>query len=273
MVFDTCGRFVSSFVQIGRAQQEVIKPTSFVIKNDTLIVVDANMLQTKSYSLKDYKYIGYKDIGFNTTHFLPTNSGKLLFAHNEYDRSKKHSDKLYVLTDDQHNMIDGFVDRVVFSGYGIGPSRSMYRQNNQIRMFSSYDPYIWTLNERDNATLLYEIKFDKYKLPTVEFVDKAIASGQFFREIENSDFVSFYNVIESNNEILIPFFVNTIPYIGIYDKQSKSTITITKERFNKTTGIELSYVAGVLKDCFVTPVFLNERENPTLFLFRKQTTL
>lgn len=155
---------------------------------------------------------------------------------------------------------------------------------------TSFEPTIWEITTR-NAIPRYNISFGKHKLPPLKWLNEQASSSVYYIiSIQNTDYVSAYNLTENSTYINVLYYVNKSIYLGFYNKQTKINQKYTYPQFIKYAEIDgaMSEILGVHNDYFITTLSpsilkkytirrnnlriiaeqISEEDNPILCLFK-----
>jgi hypothetical protein len=142
----------------------------------------------------------------------------------------------------------------------------------------------------------FQLKFSERQFPPIEFLQKESANNRsYFKALIKSDYVSHYNVRESEHDLCVFYIAHEERFIGMYDKLKKQSYHYTFDDFRNDlkVGTPFSYVAsGQVDGYYVIPLipaslkeqkkegyqfaeplntFIDQSEeddNPILFLFK-----
>lgn len=267
-VFDTAGRFINRFGRKGRGPQEVIAPTSFSIDNNRVGVVSPNLNRINYYSADNYEFMYSRPLPFTAREFVCTSDGDMVWSNRVYNVSDDILQNCYLLTDSiDLNPKKGFIKRINSSGYQTGPISQMFRFNDEVRVFDSYNPIIYTIKD-GTISPVYTLIFDKFQLPSEDFINKHNQSPAFFTELQQSEYVSYFTFNETKDNIFSVFIVQDVVYCGLFDKNSEEGYAMSREKFKNKTGISLEGHISTIGDYFVVAVNENDKENPVLYMFK-----
>lgn len=260
-VFDTSGNFVRCFAKYGHGPGEVLSPSSFVVENDQLIIFDDTKLQLLFYDLAENKYLYSKDAPRGKSECIFTNGGDIIW------RNDGGVDYYYTLTDSSSfKQQQNYIPRDFYSGYSIGASYSMYKYGNSVRLFTPYDPMIYEVNG-DILDTVCRIKYADFEFPPLTFLNEIKDKSGFFTEMENSGYVSYYDISETPSALFSTFMVDKKKYMGLYDKKTKKSYAYDSDLMIKKINIPIDGIIGASGDSFIGRATIDDSKNPTLYVF------
>jgi hypothetical protein len=131
------------------------------------------------------------------------------------------------------------VKKEFITGYHTGILKNMYKYNNEVYAWPSYQsvPVIYRLLEND-AVPVYKLQFGKYSLPPIDYLEKISAGNtNFLPELNRSDYIYSFNVVETENTLNVCYLISGIWHIGIYSKSDGNTCNYTMEEFQNMLKI------------------------------------
>lgn len=260
-VFDTIGNFVRCFAKYGHGPGEVLSPSSFAIENDQFIIFDDTKLQLLFYDLAENKYLYSKDAPRGKSECIFTTEGTIIW-HNDGG-----IDYYYTLTDSSNfKQVQNYIPRDFHSGYSIGASYSMYKYGNSVRLFTPYNPTVYEVTG-DVLDTVCSIKYADFEFPPLTFLNEIKNKPSFFTEMENSGYVSYYDISETPSALFSTFIVDNKKHMGLYDKKTKQSYAYDSDLMIKKLNIPIDGIIGASADSFIGRATIDDSKNPTLYVF------
>lgn len=251
-VFDKEGKYIT---QIGSQGQGVGEYTmilsAFIDESANAIgVYDGNTRNIIYYDLDSYNYV--------SSHSYPEINSTCCIAYGEnliwynagYDTGI--TDKYFLLTDKEGNIKNSFVDKEFKSGYITGASYPLYTMNGNVYGFTPYDMVIYEIGD-STARSVSTIQFDGLTTPSVSFLKEISDDGSspFFNKIQESGYISYYDVRETNSIFVVTVMAEKKKLYGIMDKSTG--------RSNVYTEDELADSLHVGKIPYFIPTTINDK--------------
>lgn len=268
MTFNKKGEFLGNIGNIGNAPGEYIRPISFSIDNNKNIiaVIDADRLKILYYSVDKYSFLYEEKIPFNTSHMEFLSNGEKIWNNKE----EKNTNHDFILTDNNMKIKKGLLERIFFSPYSIGMTRNIYKQNNNISIYSPFDPTLYRI-KNDTIFPIYHFSFGNYKTAPIAFLEEESKKNKknHIPSLRKSPYIYHYNIFETNNWLCVPYYVDKKMFFGFYNKTNNTTYNYSQKFLENSLGVgAFSSPIGVTNDnCFISllrPDLLKElKENGT----------
>lgn len=250
-VFDVNGRYIAKIGNFGRGVGEYQQPSSFTLTDDCILILDTSNNYVLRYKRDDFTFVNKVKI-FNTSYFDMVDDDRFLCVNNNYESDKPYYDKQYILTDSQFSPQNGEIDKVICSPYATGPSHPIYRFGKEVRTYMQNSPYIYCFTANGNYPI-YKIDFDTYALPSTDFIQKISANRRnYYRDLTDSGYISYYDFYEVSDQMQINFFVNHAKKIGFYSKTRAQGFFAPKEIWQQAYPFSDWITIGTLDDSFVS---------------------
>lgn len=235
MAFTEDGKFISNIGNRGEGPGEYIDFSSFFIKEDDneIGVVDSERRKIIYYNLDDYSFkneCSYSPIASDCG--VPAGDGMIWFNH-EY--AGDTNDSYFVVTDSVGKISNKFVPKRFISGYITGSDYPIYSLGDKIYGFTPYDMTLYELNP-DSAEVRYRFEIDGFKTPTVDFLNEISENGKsnsLFDALSKSDFISYYDILETGQLICLTIIRQGQKQIALLDKNTDLKLFMPQDEFAK----------------------------------------
>lgn len=239
MAFDKNGKFISRIGSRGQGVGEYIKFLTFFINasDNSLGILDFELHKIVYYDLSDYSFRKEEsNLNVLSSNCIPSKQN-LIWFNEGYDDGI--TDKYFVITDKHKSILNSFVNKDFKSGYITGSSYPLYLFNDTVYGFTPYDMKIYAF---DNDTLYtrMNIEVEDWHTPDVDFLNRKSNNGRssaYFDDLSDSDYISYYNILESDGLLGIIAIRNHKKYVGLYDKDSGNKCLVTQDEFAKRLGV------------------------------------
>ncbi len=250
-VFDTNGKYIAKIGNFGRGMGEYQQPSAFTLTDNYILILDTSNNYVLKYRRDDFSFIG-KTKTFNTSYFEQLDDNLFLFVHRNYEPGQPYYNKEYVLTDSLFHIQSAEIEKIICSPYVTGPGHPIYKFDHEVRTYMQNSPYIYGFTASGNRPV-YKVGFDTYNLPPVEFMQQISANGRdYYKDLTDSKYISFYNFYETSDQIQISFFANHKKKIGFYSKAKAQGFFVPKETWQQAYPFSDWITVGTLDDCFVS---------------------
>lgn len=231
-VFDREEKFVSRVGRHGRVPGEYILPLSFTVDGRSIAVVDGGMNRLLYYDIHTFGFVRQRPI-FNSSYFERLDDKTMVWENDESDPDIPYSEFSYVVTDTSLKAETGYLDKVIRSGCSIIAGKPLYRFGGEVRMYAPFLPTVYR-GTAEGCDPVYTIDFDRFELPPAEFMQKISRDNRcYFDELENSGYVSSYEIFETAGALCVRYMVEHEKYIGLYSKTGGRGFACRKNDFEK----------------------------------------
>lgn len=289
-VFDINGKFITKIGTIGNAPHQYVNLFGFDIDKEKQLVAldDRHKKRLLFYDLDSFKYKSTLNIDFNFADFHLLKDGNIAFFNYEGFNSKSKKDKSYLLISDSTGKeINTFYDCVFPASETLSNTKKrIYTFQNKSFVFHHLFPYIYNIGNK-RITPMYELIFDTFKFPTIEFL-KDNSANNYTRQLSKSDLISSYGIYETKDLICCPFVCKRQYHIGLYNKLSDNGYLFTVPDFYRESrlgvftnlkGCTDDYIISVIQPEDIRKVKNNsilyslsgkitEEDNPVICLFK-----
>ena len=187
------------------------------------------------------------------------NDGKIVCNSRSYEDNDL-GNHYFVIVDSVYNPIRTIIEKNFKSGYGTGPSKMIYKVGDDVFAYTPFLPEIYKISS-DKTEEAFRLSFGNYSIPPLDFLMEKSNGGKksYFGALEESNYVSYYNISEASDYMSVVYIVNKQKYIGFYDKRNGKTYVYKLEFFQERLGVSDSYtyLAGMIDDCCVVPLDIN----------------
>lgn len=289
LVFDMNGKFITQVGDYGQGPGEYTLPIQFCIdkEKNTFIICDIDTQKLVYYDLDNYTYMYTENVSRYTYCSLLENGKFVWFYTAGFNSEGK---KYYLTTTDQQFKNKNYLCQANFtSHFGMLTGSLFHNFDKKTFFHTSFEPTIWEITT--NAIPRYNISFGKHKLPPLKWLKEQESSSVYYvMSIQNTNYVSAYNLTENSTFINVLYYVNKSIYLGFYNKQTKVNQKYTYPQFIKYAEIDggMSEILGVYNNYFIVTLSpsilkkytirrnnlrliaekISEEDNPILCLFK-----
>ena len=257
-VFDKAdGTYRTRIGNSGRGPGEYIMPVSFTVSDSTVSIVDGGTGKILHYSKEDFGYSGEIKCG-NIGYFEWIDESELLCDNTTDSATSEFQNSCLVKTDTSLVPKQGYVDKIVRSGYVSGPLKPLYVYDGKVRAYFPFSPLIY---EYKNSAMhpVYELSFDDTAFPPEDYVKKIARSGRdYTHDLRESGYVSYCEVHETEDCLLAFYMSKGKKYLAAYSKQDSKSWTWDEGDFMELVQYDPLLVAGVMDGRFVIPMSVSE---------------
>lgn len=224
-VFDKQGKYLHKLEGNRRGPGEFLLPLCFFINplDSTLVVKDHQQSALFRYALSDLSFISKVSLLDYPISFGILSDNKS-FAFYYPDRGKnpyqlRITDKEGKL---QRELLP--VDPKSKILHGIG--QNFYSYEGRLNVFPHFSNTIFEVTS-DSVVQRYRFCFGKYNFPNNEFFKKNKYKSQaIMEELMNNPYVRLMVPYETNNHIMVKYYVGQQIFIGVYDKKKCHAINL-----------------------------------------------
>lgn len=289
LVFDMNGKFITQVGDYGQGPGEYTLPIQFCIdkEKNAFIICDIDTQKLVYYDLDNYTYMYTENVSRYTYCSLLENGKFVWFYTAGFNSEGK---KYYLTTTDQQFKNKNYLCQANFtSHFGMLTGSLFHNFDKKTFFHTSFEPTIWEITT--NAIPRYNISFGKHKLPPLKWLKEQESSSVYYvMSIQNTNYVSAYNLTENSTFINVLYYVNKSIYLGFYNKQTKVNQKYTYPQFIKYAEIDggMSEILGVYNNYFIVTLSpsilkkytirrnnlrliaekISEEDNPILCLFK-----
>jgi hypothetical protein len=222
-VFSIEGTFIRKLAFKGNGPGEFISPSSFYIDTKGyILILDATLNRLLKYNLDDLSFV--EEI------VLPLQHPSSFFVLPETDlfcyyypgfAIKDTENKQVIIADKKGNKINSFFEITPLSKVTHTDITNFYAFNGKLSFYPDYTDKIFSIST-DTLFCRYQLSFGKYKRVNEDIATKTDDVKAIMSEIYtgNQDWVHSLCVYETENELLVRYFVKTRMFVGIWNKQT-----------------------------------------------------
>lgn len=235
MTFTEDGRFISTVGTRGEGPGEYLQFSSFFINEggNEIGIVDNEKRKVIYYNLDDYSFkreLSYSPISSGCG--VPTGDDMIWF-NQSYEGDTK--DSYFVVTDSLGEIKNKFVPKKFISGYLTGSDYPIYTLYGKVYGYTPYELTLYELNA-DSAKVRYRFEIDGFKTPDVAFLNEISENGKsnsLFDALSKSDFISYYDILETKHLICLTIIKQGQTHIALLDKDSGLKLFMPQDEFSK----------------------------------------
>ena len=244
------GRYVSRIGNRGRGHGEYMLPLSFTIVGDRIFVVDGGMASVLEYSLVDFKYIDKK--GSNDISYFDMVDDSICLSDNPvYTKKNEDFRKFFMLRDLSFGPIEGYVDKVLVSGYSTGPAKPMYRYGDRIRAYTQSSPIIYEYDRHEMRPVL-RVSFQGLEFPPEDFLMKISRNGRDYTEdLRNSGYISYFDFHETPDNAYAMAMAGGKRYVGMLSKTDWNAVLLAEHDFGSMSWFMPMNIIGTIGNAMV----------------------
>jgi len=284
LVFNKQGRWIGQVGEQGNGPGEYLTTAAFFVrpKENYVTIVDDEQKKLLSYSLSDFSFIKESSYPYTSSYCMETEEGFIWY--NEAFEGDDLSDCYFFSTDKAGHIQNRLVKKEFKSGYLTGASYMLYQLRDSTYGYPPYDMTVYHLTS-DKATPIYHFNVKGHVPPTVEYLNKVSKGGKssaYFDHLSDSDYISYYDVVETDEAICVVYIINKKNFIGFYDKTKDKSYSYSLDALASHLQVgKISYfIPQDIEGCFLAvldPMTLKKLEaenyefNPELAAILKQT--
>lgn len=248
------GEYIKSIGRFGRGPEEYLYPSSITLNDDVLSIVDEGQNIVLNYDANTLEFIDRK-ITPNIGGFAVNDN---IILANIYELGGEYPRNAFASLDKKFEIISEQIPKPIVSGYVIGPSKPLYSYGNSIRAYTQLVPYVYEFDGR-NSHIIYNLNFDGLKFPEKAYL-KRISTGDkdYTIPLFESEYISYFDVFETTNNILSMCIANDKRYLGIYNKSTNQGYLLSGNDLLKVSPALPFMVSGVMDDMFVIPMSVTD---------------
>ena len=254
--FKTDGTYIGQIGNQGNGPGEYVMPSHFCFQNeDQIVVQDLHKNVLLFYDVNTFNYVKKKYIPFNFNICSVIDNNNIVWYNS--NGFEDEAPKSYILATDSILNKKGEYYKADFkSGYILSLGDNLYTYNNQVYVYHSLKPYVYNV-QSSAANLAYEIDFETHRFPPLSYLkEKASKGANYTLELTESDYISAYAFYENKTAIWINYVANKIPYVGWYNKETKTAWELSFKDFTEKIGMQglLGTVIGSTDEYFISSI-------------------
>lgn len=245
-------------------------PISFSIDEQERIITiyDNSGAKAIDYNIDSFKYVGDTIMPFHFSKCLWMNNSSLAFyvpgtMTSPYDGQILVTNKSF---DDVREYAP--VLKTTFRGYS--DINYLYRFGNENRFILPNEGVVYAF-DNEGYDEKYQLSLHKPFPPSGFFAEEGReSSSEFFTKIQNSIYVSWYEVLETSRFLTVRYLYEKEYYFGLYDKiLSKSRLASSSILLSDSEYGKISMPITVYADLFVSLATdpENSSPNPSIILY------
>lgn len=221
--FGIDGSFEKVLSKSGQGPGEYAQLTSFDVdlSSGKLIVTDSD-IKTLIYNLNTFEFIQELDktIGYS---ICVHNDRYVGFNYLMLIRESRSYNDYIIIADSLLNVINNVLPIEYETGYIMFPSSRFYKHNKELLTFTPFDNKIYEFRD-DSFIPKYSLFFGNNTVYNPKVLKNKDAGYNYLRDLKNSKYVWSVNPIEVDNSLIVGYRCGNTSYLGLYDKNNKSTI-------------------------------------------------
>lgn len=227
-VFDkNTGQYVTRIGERGRGPGEYMLPLSFTIVGDRVFIVDGGTASVLEYLLDGFEYVDKK--GSNDISYFDMADDSVYLSDNPVYIKSKDFSKFFMLRDHDFRPIEGYVDKVLVSGYSTGPAKPMYRCEDRIRAYIQYSPMIYEYDGQEMRSVL-QVSFQGLEFPPEDFLKKISRNGRdYTADLRNSGYISYFDFHETPDNVYAMVMAGNRRYLGMASKSDGNAVLLGEQ--------------------------------------------
>lgn len=260
--FDKEGKFETKVGRKGNGPGEYVSVQNIFVDNrkGQIGVIDTEQDKIVYFSIPDFKFSSEKKLPFNTSCCEMLEDGNFVCYSESYEDNDL-GNHYFIVVDSLYKPIRETVEKKFKSGYQTGASTMVYKVDDKVLAYSPFVSDVYEINTNETKCL-YRLSFGDYEMPSHDFLMEKSNGGKnnYFNALENSNYISYYDINETSNYMFVFYIVNNQKHIGVYDKEHKKTYAYKLEFFQDKLGVgdAFSYCAGMIYDCCTVPLDTND---------------
>ena len=250
-VFDkNTGRYVTRIGERGRGPGEYLLPLSFTITGDRIYIVDGGTASVLEYSLDGFEYIGKKNSN-DISYFEKVDDSVYLSDNPVYTKNSEDFRKFFMLRDDEFIPIEGYMDKILLSGYFTGPAKPMYRCGDRIRAYIQYSPMVYEYDGHEMRPVL-QVSFQGLEFPPEDFLKKISGNGRDYTgDLRSSGYISYFDFHETADNVYAMVMAGNRRYLGMASKSGGEAVLLGEEDFGSLTPFLPLHIVGTIGNAVV----------------------
>jgi hypothetical protein len=269
-VFDIHGQFISTVGIRGQGPEEYLFPQSFSIhlKENTISIVDPQQNAFIQYDLNSFEFIEKKRVPFASNDIEFLEDGNYVSQINGQDMSGKNTFH-FIISNSNFKEINHFINIDFSPGHLNPPYKNLYMMNGKVHGFIRFRNIIYEIHS-DSIIPKYSLSFKKHSFPPLEQLRKerdAAFNKNHLPWLEQSGYIFYYNIIETETAMCIDYIANKERYFGFYNKENNKTYYYELKQFQELSNIYgIEQIAGKSSDnhfiaILRSQMIINQRNN------------
>lgn len=235
MAFTEDGRFISTIGTRGEGPGEYLQFSSFFTNEagNEIGVVDNEKRKVIYYNLDDYSFKRERSYSPLSSGCGVPIEGDMIWFNQSYEGGTKNS--YFIVTNTLGEIKNMFVPKKFISGYLTGSDYPIYSLDGKVYGYIPYELTLYELNA-DSAKVRYRFEVDGFKTPTVDFLNEISENGKsnsLFDALSKSDFISYYDILETGQLICLTIIRQGQTHIALLDKDTDLKLFMPQDEFAK----------------------------------------
>lgn len=234
--FDAAGRYIDKIVP-GEGNGRFLMPFSFQIDSagGRLIVKDITQNHLLAYDLRTLEFANKIEADVPSVSFglLPSSEG-IVYYHLAKTDETPHP---FSLRDTAGHTIGNFLTHPAYPPIFHGKRCVFYTYRGQLHGFPYFENKIYTLAS-DSMRLKYVLAFGPFEWPDNEFFRKFQHNTKVVgAELLHSGKIRMMEPYETDETLLVKYYIGKDIYLGAYDKAARRTINLRAAEIKDDFGI------------------------------------
>lgn len=224
-VYGMDGKYIGQIGSRGHAGGEYVMLSSFFVEDDDKKVClwDEETRKLLTYSLLDYSFISECKVSEMSSKCCVPMDNYLIWYNDAYETD--NSDNYFIVTDKKGVVQNSFVKKEFKSGYITGSSYPLFTIGGKVKGYTPYEMVLYSMNG-EGVTGKLNITVKDFSVPDIAFLNEISDNGQsvsLFKALSNSEYISYYDIMETNDLIGLTVIRQHEKYFGIADSRSGAT--------------------------------------------------